>query len=152
MVLIALVLYPSNLFFERGYLTMAYPEGVDHYSSTEPVLEYKSISQGSKDIIQSSPLVVLWSPGAEWYLKKPDYIIPFSLSGLESGYMLVDGRDIYTNAEVFSNQVNDFILIEDIFGYLKLNEEELREIESLKEDCTVLEELRTLRISKCPKG
>lgn len=148
-VLAIILIYPSNIFFERGYLTVLQPEEISHYSSSEPILEYKSISPNTRELIENNPLVVMWSPGAEWYLKKPDYVIPFSLSGLSSGYTLSDNRDIYTGAEVFDSQIRDFILIEDIFGYLKLNETERARVESIKAECAVLEESRTLRISNC---
>lgn len=143
------IIYPSNIFFDTNYLTVVKPQAISSYSATEPVIDYKSLSESTKTLIMNNTLVTLSSPGVEWYLKKPDYIIPFSLNGLESGYALYNGADIYTGAEVWSNQTKNFIFLEDFFGYSKLGPNQRAPLEAMKKDCLLLEESDTLNVYKC---
>ncbi|MEK6915645.1 MAG: glycosyltransferase family 39 protein [Nanoarchaeota archaeon] len=147
--LVATIIYPSNLFFEANYLTVVIPSQISINEITEPVINYKSLSQETQNIIKSNTLVTLSSPGVEWYLKKPDYIIPFSLNGLESGYALYEGVDAYTGAEIFNNQSSDFILLEDFFGYFKLSEKEKSRLNDIKQNCSIIEESNTLKVYSC---
>jgi len=143
------IIYPSNLFFQSNYLTVVKPQAITSYETTEPIIDYKSLSESTKNIIISSDIVTLSSPGVEWYLKKPEYIIPFSLNGLESGYALYEGKDAYTGGEVFNNQTQNFVLLEDYFGYSKLSNKELDNLNKIKAGCKIIEESNTLRVYTC---
>ncbi len=143
------VIYPSNLFFDSNYLTVVKPQVISPYSTTEPIIDYKSLNTSTKELIRTNNLVALSSPGVEWYLKKPDYIIPFSLNGLESGYALYNGVDIYTGAEIWNNQTKNFIFLEDFFGYSKLGPNQRAPLEAMKKDCLLLEKSDTLNVYKC---
>jgi|SRR3989344_299327 len=152
LVLLLLVLYPSNLFFSSGNLTIIKPESLQTLSNTEPVLDYKSLSDSTKQDIIDSPLVVLSSPGVEWYLKKPDYVISFSLNGLDSGFEVYNEKDVYTGAELFNlknPQISQLILIEDAFGYAKLSSESREYLDSLKESCSLVEESSNVKVYSC---
>ncbi|MEK6909111.1 MAG: glycosyltransferase family 39 protein [Nanoarchaeota archaeon] len=144
------IIYPSNIFFSDNYLTVVKPQAINSYSTTEPVIDYKSLSENTKDVIRNNTLVTLSSPGVEWYLKKPDYIIPFSLNGLESGYALYNGVDVYTGAEIWNNQTN-FIFLEDLFAYSKLGPTQIENLNQMKNNCSLIEQLRTLRAYSCKK-
>lgn len=143
------IIYPSNLFFESNYLTVVKPQSSYPGTITEPVIDYKFISESTKELILSKPLLVLSTPGVEWYLKKPDYIIPFSLNGLETGYALYNEVDSYTGAEIWNNQVSEFIYLEDGFGHSKLGPSKREQLETMKENCELLEESRSLRVYSC---
>lgn len=147
--ILVLLIYPSNIFFHSNYLTVLKPQEINFYESTEPIINYKYLSDQTKSIIESNTVVTLSSPGIEWYLKKPDYIIPFSLNGLDSGYAIYNQKDAYTGADIFKNQVKQFILIEDFFGYLKLSESEKSKLDNLKENCKLLEQSTTIMIYSC---
>lgn len=143
------IIYPSNLFFDYNYLTVIKPENIRTYSSTEPVIDYKSLNESTKNLISYNKLVTLSSPGVEWYLKKPDYIIPFSLNGLQSGYALYNGIDSYTGAEVWDNQEKGFIFLEDYFAYSKLGPSQKEKLDSLKSNCYILEQNPSLKVYAC---
>lgn len=149
LLVIAAIIYPSNLFFESNYLTIVQPQGIRASLTTEPVIDYKSLSQETKNIIQNNILVTLSSPGVEWYIKKPDYVIPFSLNGLETGYVLHQGVDAYTGAEVWNNQTNEFVFLEDIFGFSKFDPNQISTLDKIKENCTLIEQNPTLRAYYC---
>jgi len=113
------------------------------------MIDYKYLSEDTKEIIKLNSLVTLSTPGVEWYLKKPDYIIPFSLNGLETGYALHNGLDAYTGAEVFNNQVKEFIFLQDSFGYSKLGPSQREPVEAMKENCEIMEQSYTLQVYSC---
>mgnify|MGYP001579916694 CR=1 FL=1 len=97
----------------------------------------------------NSEIVTLFTPGVEWYFKKPDYFIPFSLTGTSDNYVTEDKRDFYTNARVFNNQTNDFILLQDSFGYSKLSSEKRLELNNMTANCEILETHYTLIVYRC---
>ena len=148
-VIILAIVYPSNLFFDYNYLTVVKPESISSYTSTEPVIDYKSINQGTKQLILDNPLVVLSSPGVEWYLKKPDYIIPFSLNGLESGYALYENKDTYTGSPIWNNQEKGFIFLEDYFAYSKLGPSQREKLNQMKSNCYLIEENPSIKVYGC---
>ena len=149
-VLFALV-YPSNLFFEYSYLTQLKPETGVVYSSTEPVIDYKGLSEDTKTLIRGSEVVTLWTSGVSRYLKKPEYFIPFSLNGLKTGYEVHYGVDGYTGARIYDNSSvkGEFVYLEDGFGYGKLNEEERGKVEELKKSCEFVEERLNVGVYLC---
>ncbi len=147
-VLVALI-YPSNLFFEYSRMTMIKPESIVYASSGEPIIEYNLLSEATKKEIKSSTIVTLFTPGVEWYFKKPNYFIPFSLTGMSDGYVWYDQRDVYTNALVFKNQTNDFVLIQDLFGYSKLSDKARLELNSLTSGCEMIESKTTVVVYRC---
>lgn len=149
-VLLVAAVYPSNLVFERGYLTTLYPENIQLPSFSEPVIEYKALNEETQNKIMESRNVVLYAPAFTWYFKKPDYIIPFSLNGLSTGFTLTNGKDTYTGTEEFKFQETDpFILVEDAFGYAKLDNGRRNQLETLKKDCLFLEEARLVKVYQC---
>lgn len=147
--LILAIIYPSNLFFDSGNLTVVKPENIQLHTSSEPIIGYKDLSDDLKEEIINSKNVVLFTPGFAWYYKNPDYFIPFSLNGLPTGYSLYNEIDAYTGAERFDNQIDDFIFIEDAFGYSKLNTEERESVDELKKKCYLIEGARLLKVYRC---
>ncbi|MDO8509446.1 MAG: hypothetical protein Q7S27_07260 [Nanoarchaeota archaeon] len=148
-VLLFAVIYPSNLFFESGNLTVLKPENIQLFTVSEPIIAYKTLSSELREEIIKSKSVVLFTPGFSWYYKNPDYFIPFSLNGLPRGYWLYNDVDVYTGAIVFDNQINEFVLLEDAFGYSKLNSVEKEKFEEIKGKCEFVEESRYLKVYRC---
>ena len=147
LVLLFSLLYPSDLFFSSP-LTILKPHQINYFSSSEPSLDF-SLQASTIDLARNSTLVCLFTPSCAWYIKSPDYFIPFSLNSLSSGYFVKDNKDIYTNAEVFDNQADPFILIEDDFGYNKLNEAEKADYNKIKEGCTQIDKTPSIRVYSC---
>jgi hypothetical protein len=148
-VLLFSIIYPSNLIFDQP-VTIIYPQEVNLYYSSEPVLNYKDLSQQTKSLINDSEIICMWSAGCKWYFKKPIYTIPFSMNGLDSGYFIKEGRDVYTNSPVFNlSSYQGYILVEDYFGITKLTELEREKHNSLKESCELIEETNTVKVFRC---
>ena len=149
LVLVVAIIYPSNLFFDTGQLTIAIPENTQLYTSSEPIIEYKNLSPSIKEEIMNSKTLVLFTPGFAWYYKNPDYFLSFSLNGLSTGYQIYNNSDSYTGAKKFNFDTTNFIFIEDYFGYSKLNPVEKEKVDKLKENCSLIEEKSFLKIYKC---
>ncbi len=151
-VLIISLVYPSNLFFEHGNLTIIKPEKNKLSTFSEPTISYKELSQQTKNTILNSNIVTLFTPSFAWYYKNPDYFIPFSLTGLQNSSFTYNNLDVYTGAEQFnfeSPQINSFILAEDKFGYSKLVEDQRKNLNIIKEKCILLEESSLLKVYFC---
>lgn len=146
-VLAASLIYPSNL-LDDGSLIVVRPENIELNLYSEPLLDY-SVSEVSEERIMNSEIVTLWTAGTAWNFKNPGYFIPFSLNGLESGYFVRNERDVYTGAEIFDFQINDFIYIEDDFGYGKLNESAREKVSKIKNTCLLIEETENVRFYEC---
>lgn len=150
--LIFAVIYPSNLFFDSGNMTVVEPENIQLRTFSEPIIGYKDLSSSLKEEIMSSGNIVLFTPAFSWYYKNPDYFIPFSLNGLPTGYSLYNGADVYTGAKRFDierNKFEGFIFVEDAFGYSKLSKEERERVDDLKKECYLIEEARLLKVYRC---
>jgi len=151
-VLIISLVYPSNLFFEHGNLTIIKPEKNRLSTFSEPTISYKELSQQTKNTILNSDIITLFTPSFAWYYKNPDYFIPFSLTGLQNSSLTYNNLDVYTGAEQFNfdnPQINSFILVEDKFGYSKLIEYQRKNLNIIKEKCTFLEESSLLTVYLC---
>lgn len=142
------IIYPSNLFFEEP-LTIIKPEIIELKSFSEPSLDYKSLNYETLDSIKNSTLVCFFSPACEWYLKKPDYVIPFSLNGLNSGYMIYNNTDSYTGAPLFNYNQNNLILIEDRFSISKLNNSEQMNYLEFKQNCIEIDKTSSIKVLSC---
>jgi hypothetical protein len=144
------IAYPSNLFFDFGRMTMIYPENFRFESLSEPVLDYKSFSYETKEIVRNNRVVTLFTPGVEWYLKKPEYFIPFSLSGVPGVYTIYEGMDSYTGAEEFDGGLEgEFVFVFDRFGYVKMNDEERGRVDEILESCEGIESNGAIDIYSC---
>lgn len=143
------IIYPSNLVFTDEPLTIIKPEKIEYLSKSEPIMDYKGLNENTFTIIKQNKLVCLFSASCEWYFHKPDYIIPFSMSGLPNNYMIKNNIDIYTGAEIFSGQIKEFILVEDLFSYSKLNEEERQNYEEVRQNCNLIDYTGTVFVYSC---
>lgn len=155
-VLILALVYPSNLFFDNP-LTIIRPEVVNIASSSEPVLDYKGLNENAVFAINDNMVVALWTPGLAWYIKKPEYFIPFSLDGTSNGYAIYDGKDAYTGAlefnvsnyDEFVNDNGNFVYVEDSFGYGKLNEGEKEGVDRMRGDCVLIDKTGSVGVYEC---
>ena len=150
--LIFAIIYPSNIFFPYTNFTAIKPEIILLDTVSEPVLDYKFLSVDTKTLIMNSNNVVLFTPYFNWYFKNPDYFIPFSLNGLESGYALYGQNDAYTGTPQFdfeNPQIKEFVLVEDAFGYTKLTNERRQKYNLLRDRCRLIEKTKLAKVYLC---
>lgn len=140
-VILFALIFPSNIVQDFSPLTILKPEGINIISSSEPVLDYH-FNSTTRDLIMNNSVVALWTPGVAWYYKNPRYFVPFSLNGLETGYVVYNSSDYYTGAKEFDleePQIKQFVFIDDAFGESKFNSQVRELINNLKSRCLLIE-------------
>jgi len=79
---IALLIIPSNIFFPYTYVNIIKPIDYNYNDYSAPWTDYKLIPEGLKnELISSTTLISFFSSDVEWYIRKPDYVIPFTMTG-----------------------------------------------------------------------
>ncbi len=149
---ILVLIVPSNFFYAVNYVTIIKPISRPYYDYTQPIVDYKSISSEISKLAENRTLITLWSAGAEWYVRKPDYVIPFSLTGLPKGYMIYNNTDFYTGAPIFDLEkqgVSDSVLLVDSFGLSKLENKRLDLLNSKISKCNLKLESYKLKVYDC---
>lgn len=116
--LLFLIIVPSNLIFPLSYVNVLAPISYNFNDASAPEINYKNISNDLLTLLRSNTLVSYFSPSIEWYIKKPDYVIPFSMTGLDESSSDVD---VYSGAKMFNSLNKTFYLIVDNFSFSKLN-------------------------------
>lgn len=82
-VITLILIVPSNLFFPYTSVNLLTPIDYSLYDSTAPTTNYDSIPEELKLKLkdQDNVLISYFSSDVEWSLRKPDYVLPFSMDG-----------------------------------------------------------------------
>jgi len=135
LIAVAVLLFvSSNIVFPLTYTVMIKPVDYGLYDPTMPVVDLKNLPQDVIEEIKDKVLVTYFSPSAEWYIKKPDFVIPFSMSG-KGAIMEYNGVDAYSGAPYLLERPGDYVLISDEFSVVKLNDTQKKLHRSLIEGC-----------------
>jgi len=153
--LIALLVIPSNLFFPYTYVTILKPTiGYTDYSA--PTTDYKNLPFDLVANMRNNTLVSLYSSDVEWYIKKPTYVIPFTMDGRGDDQISRNNSyggvvDRYSGALILKEKPKeDFYLTADIFSVSKLKPYQQDSFNKLIENCTVSYTSVELKIYYCP--
>lgn len=130
--LLLFIVIPSNLVFPLSYVNIILPVSYNFNDVSSPEITYSEIPTSLLASLRSNVLVSYFSPSVEWYIKKPDYVIPFSMTGLDEGFTNVD---VYSGSKMFTSLNESFYLIVDNFSFSKLNSTQVDSLMSL--DCEV---------------
>jgi len=148
--IIILLLFPSNVFFDYSYVNVVIP--IDHniYDRTAPRIDYKSVPEDIKFSLKNGEIMTFFSPGVEWYIKKPDYVFPFSMNGIGSDSVSYNGKDVYSGAEIKTDRPNgEFYFIADNFSLSKLRPSQREKFDSIIKDCPIIHSNGDLNIYYC---
>jgi hypothetical protein len=77
----AVLIIPSNIVFPQTGVNILRPIDYNLYDYSAPEINLKDVPEGLKNEIKESVVVGYFSPEVEWYLKKPDFVVPFSMDG-----------------------------------------------------------------------
>ncbi|MFA4960415.1 MAG: glycosyltransferase family 39 protein [Candidatus Pacearchaeota archaeon] len=159
-VLIAIVfvlIFPSNLIFPHTGINIIKPIDYNFYDYTAPEINLKNIQPTLKIDIEKNILISYFSSGVEWYIKKPDFVLPFSMDGRGSdqiSYNNSDGNtvDIYSGSPILqSRPLESYYLIADIFSTSKLRPSQREMLNLLIKNCSISYENQDLKIYNCSK-
>lgn len=155
--LVLLLLIPSNLFFPLTYGTVLKPINNQMSDSSAPVIEYKNIPDFLVTELKNTKLVTYFSPAVEYYIKKSDYVLPFSMDGRGSDSISINNSknqvvDKYSGASMIQNiskLEEEFYFIASSYAVSKLKEEQIGNIEYAEDKCEVEISGNTFKVYYC---
>jgi len=157
--IIALVLIPSNLFYPFSYVTMLVPSQNNLNDFSAPEINFKTIPLETLNELKKSESIIIthYSPPVEWYIKKPDLVMPFTMTGQGNDAISYNKNglfvDIYSGAPMIYdvNALPDkkFFYIEQGFAFSKLKGEQINFISEMKNKCSLIHENNDLKVYSC---
>ncbi len=168
--LFCVLIIPSNLIFPYTYVNIIKPINYNHayndYSS--PEANYKSVPENiiAKLKDRDNVLISLFSSDLEWYVRKPDYVIPFTMDGrgsdqiswnktIEIGNMKVfEVVDRYSGARMIDYEIintikRPYYVTADSFSVSKLKLEQKESFDKLINGCEVVYSASDLKVYGC---
>jgi endonuclease YncB( thermonuclease family) len=158
---VALLIFPSNIFFPYTYVNVLIPIDYNYNDPSAPWTDYKSIPDSLKlELISNTTLISLFPADVEWYLRKPDYVIPFSMDGRgedQISFTNLTGDRVgrYSGAKIINYSdmpERPYYVTADYFSFSKLKPSQRENFDKLTGDCEVSYESRSLRIFYCPSN
>jgi hypothetical protein len=150
--LFLVLIVPSTLFFPVTGVNVL-NLGYSYYDSTAPVTDYKMLDDSLVLDLRSNTLVSLFSSDVEWYIKKPDYVIPFSMDGRGSDQISWNASygvvDRYSGALILDDSFVSGYVLADSFSVFKLKPWQREEFDLLVNECDLVKSKRDLRIYYC---
>ncbi|MDP2925767.1 MAG: glycosyltransferase family 39 protein [Nanoarchaeota archaeon] len=159
--ILILFIFPSNIFFPHTYVNVIVPIKYNYQYSdyTTPVTDYKYLSNIVKMKLSQENITIisLFSSDVEWYIRKPDYVIPFTMDGRgddQISYKKENGEivDIYSGSPIidYSKKINKpYYVLEDSFSYSKLKPFQNTSYSKIIENCTTVHNTDDLKIYEC---
>jgi len=156
--IIALLLIPSNIFFPFNYVNILNPVDYNYNDPSAPWTNYKNLPESLVfELRESNTVIALFSLDFQRYVRKPDYVIPFSMSGrgydeisyINSKNTLVDK---YSGAEILNYSAlpeKPYYVISDAFSTRKLNAVQRENFGNLTSNCSIAYSNYDLKIYSC---
>ncbi len=153
--ILILLIIPSNLFFPQTFVNIIKPIDYNFNDYSAPAINYKNIPWDILDELKNSENVLIsyFSSDVEWYVRKPDYVLPFSMDGRGEDQISINSSngevDRYSGALILKEVPEDYYLIADSFSVSKLKEGQREFLEELTEGCEEIYDAEDLKIYNC---
>jgi len=95
---IVLVVLASNIVVSMTYTTVLAPIDYNLYDPTAPETDINEIPASLVEEMRASVVGAYFSPPVEWYIKKPDFVLGFTMNGIGNDSISRDGVDVYSGA------------------------------------------------------
>ncbi len=155
--ILILIIIPSNLFYPYTYINVIKPIDTQFLDPSAPYTDYKKVPYELKENMKENILISYFSPDVEYYIKKPNYVIPFSMSGIGKDSVSINNSenklvDRYSGAEIIQNiPLEDYYITLDKFSVSKLKIEQREFLGELINNCTSVYYNYDLQIFYCDK-
>jgi len=155
---VALLIIPSNIFFPYTYVNVLNPIDYNYNDASAPWTNYKLVPENLTEQLKSNTtLISLFSADVEWYIRKPDYVIPFSMTGQgndQISFINSTGEivDIYSGAKIINYSdmpKRQYYVTADYFSFVKLKGSQRDNFNNLVENCSLEYGSGDLRIFYC---
>jgi len=150
-----LLFIPSNLFFAHTYINMIKPIDHNYNDYSAPEMDFKSIPLELIIKMRKNTLMTLFSASASWYIKNPDYVFDFSMTGRKESsvsYLKENGDsvDVYSGALISDKKpLGDFYFILDYYSSSKLTPNQRDKLNRILEGCFVSYKNKDMKIYGC---
>jgi len=120
-VALLVLLLPSNLFFPLNYVTVINPISGAFNDYSAPIIDFHDVSDSLKQEMNNSTIVSLFPATLEWYIGKPDYVIPYSMDGRAP---LVSEKEVYSGAPFITiPPARPYYFVKDYFSASKTKDQ-----------------------------
>ena len=153
--IIAVLLFPSNLFFPYSYVNVIMPVSVNLRDYSAPYTDYKNLPSDLVLKMRNSVLVSYFSSDVEWYVKKPDFALAYSMTGIgEDQISMINQEGIrvdrYSGAKIIEDKPDGkYYLTADSFSVSKLSARQKALHDLIIENCSVAYDSSDLNIYLC---
>ncbi len=152
-----LILIPSNIISPLSYTTMLTPTSANLADASAPEIDTKNIPTDLVNLMKEGVIVTHYSPSVEWYIKKPAYVLDFSMSGKSSGTISRTNDsnvlvDVYSGSPIiFDTNLlpKNYFYVEQDFAYSKLKSGQRELASKIKDNCVKSFENKDLRVYSC---
>jgi hypothetical protein len=147
-----LLMVPSNLVFPYTYVNVLKPVTNNFNDVTAPEINLRELPANITEILKDkeNTVVVFFSPTFEWYIRKPDYVLPFSMNRLEEDSVSWNGVDRYSGAPMSNYTVErPFYLVADEFSTSKLAAWQREKVMEMMGGCKMEHEGRDFLVYAC---
>ncbi|MEI7962001.1 MAG: hypothetical protein WCI04_06725, partial [archaeon] len=111
------LIIPSNLFFPLNYVTVITPISGAFNDYSSPIIDFSSVPNSLKQEMSSSTLVSLFPAALEWYVSKPDFVIPYSMDGRTPK---ISDKEVYSGAPFITTPpLRPYYFVKDYFSSSK---------------------------------
>ncbi|MBU2576558.1 MAG: glycosyltransferase family 39 protein [Nanoarchaeota archaeon] len=154
--LFLLIIIPSNLFFPYTYVNVIKPIDYNFNDISAPYTDYKAVPTDVITQLKSDiTLISYYSADVEFYIRKPDYALPFTMTGIGEDQVSVNNSlgevvDRYSGASILTGiPERPYNLVADSFSVSKLKPNQMELLANLTEECEVKYENWDLKIYGC---
>jgi hypothetical protein len=165
--IIILLVFPSNLFFPYSYVNILKPINYNLNDYSAPYTNYKLVPETLINEMKNTDniLISLFSLDVEYYIRKPDYVIPFSMDGMGEDQISFINKnkevvDIYSgalilnysdSAQITNIKSKSYYVSADSFSLSKLKPIQKSNFNQLIENCSIEYSDSDLKIYSCKK-
>jgi len=145
-----LIIIPSNLFLTYNATNIILPIDNNFNDYSSPYTDYKNVNLN----LTEKPMITYFSSDFEWYFKKPDYVLPFSMNGLGHDQISINKSgelvDKYSGAKILIKKPEDgYYLFADGFSVSKLKKDQLEFHDNLTNGCDLIWDEVDLKVWDC---
>jgi hypothetical protein len=153
--IILVLIIPSNLIHPYTYVNVIKPIDYNYNDYSAPTINLKPTPEEVKNLLRNSTVIVYFSSTYEWYIKKPTYVLPFSMNGIGYDQISMENSegllvDEYSGAPILPEKPKGaYYLVADVFSVSKLKGDQITLHNDLINNCTILYENPTVKIWEC---
>jgi len=120
-VLMLVILLPSNLFFPLNYVNVITPISGAFNDFSAPIIDMQDVPTALKQEMNDSTVVSLFPATLEWYITKPDFVIPYSMNGRTPK---ISEKEVYSGVSFINRPPQKpYFFVKDFFSASKSHDQ-----------------------------